>query len=558
MKTDIEIAQSAKMLPIGRIAEKLGISGDTLEFYGKYKAKLGNEVIEAVKSRKDGKLVLVTAINPTPAGEGKTTTTVGIGQAMQKIGKSAVIALREPSLGPVMGIKGGAAGGGYAQVVPMEDINLHFTGDMHAITAANNLLSAAIDNHIHQGNALNIDPGRITWKRCLDMNDRALRQVVVGLGGRTNGLPREDGFMITVASEVMAILCLADGLEDLKARLGRIVIGYDYDKQPVTAAQLNVANAMALLLKDALKPNLVQTLENTPCIMHGGPFANIAHGCNSVMATRLGLKLADYCITEAGFGSDLGAEKFFDIKCRYGGLKPSLVVLVATVRALKYNGGVAKANLADENLDALRSGIVNLGAHIENMQKYGLPVIVAVNRFGTDTEAELEVITEYCRNMGVEVSMCEVFAKGGAGGVDLVNKIVDVIDNNDGSGSFKPIYDEKMPIKDKISAIAEQIYGADGVEYSAKAEREISRLTELGFDKLPVCMAKTQYSLSDDPKKLGRPSDFKITVREVRVSAGAGFVVALTGDVMTMPGLPKEPAANRMDIDSDGKITGLF
>lgn len=558
MKTDIEIAQSAKMLPIGRIAEKLGISGDTLEFYGKYKAKLGNEVIEAVKSRKNGKLVLVTAINPTPAGEGKTTTTVGIGQAMQKIGKSAVIALREPSLGPVMGIKGGAAGGGYAQVVPMEDINLHFTGDMHAITAANNLLSAAIDNHIHQGNALNIDPGRITWKRCLDMNDRALRQVVVGLGGRTNGLPREDGFMITVASEVMAILCLADGLEDLKARLGRIVIGYDYDKQPVTAAQLNVANAMALLLKDALKPNLVQTLENTPCIMHGGPFANIAHGCNSVMATRLGLKLADYCITEAGFGSDLGAEKFFDIKCRYGGLKPSLVVLVATVRALKYNGGVAKANLAAENLDALRSGIVNLGAHIENMQKYGLQVIVAVNRFGTDTEAELEVITEYCRNMGVEVSMCEVFAKGGDGGVDLANKIVDVIDNNDGSGSFKPIYDEKMPIKDKISAIAEQIYGADGVEYSAKAEREISRLTELGFDKLPVCMAKTQYSLSDDPKKLGRPSGFKITVREVRVSAGAGFVVALTGDVMTMPGLPKEPAANRMDIDSDGKITGLF
>lgn len=558
MKTDIEIAQSAKMLPIGRIAEKLGISGDTLEFYGKYKAKLGNEVIEAVKSRKDGKLVLVTAINPTPAGEGKTTTTVGIGQAMQKIGKSAVIALREPSLGPVMGIKGGAAGGGYAQVVPMEDINLHFTGDMHAITAANNLLSAAIDNHIHQGNALNIDPGRITWKRCLDMNDRALRQVVVGLGGRTNGLPREDGFMITVASEVMAILCLADGLEDLKARLGRIVIGYDYDKQPVTAAQLNVANAMALLLKDALKPNLVQTLENTPCIMHGGPFANIAHGCNSVMATRLGLKLADYCITEAGFGSDLGAEKFFDIKCRYGGLKPSLVVLVATVRALKYNGGVAKANLAVENLDALRSGIVNLGAHIENMQKYGLQVIVAVNRFGTDTEAELEVITEYCRNMGVEVSMCEVFAKGGDGGVDLANKIVDVIDNNDGSGSFKPIYDEKMPIKDKISAIAEQIYGADGVEYSAKAEREISRLTELGFDKLPVCMAKTQYSLSDDPKKLGRPSGFKITVREVRVSAGAGFVVALTGDVMTMPGLPKEPAANRMNIDSDGKITGLF
>ena len=558
MKTDIEIAQGAKMLPIGEIAEKLGISADTLEFYGKYKAKLGNEVLDAVKNRDDGKLILVTAINPTPAGEGKTTTTVGIGQAMSKIGKSAVIALREPSLGPVMGVKGGAAGGGYAQVVPMEDINLHFTGDMHAITAANNLLSAAIDNHIHQGNALNIDPGRITWKRCLDMNDRALRQVVVGLGGRTNGLPREDGFMITVASEVMAILCLADGLEDLKARLGRIVIGYDYNKQPITAAQLKVSNAMALLLKDALKPNLVQTLENTPCIMHGGPFANIAHGCNSVMATRLGLKLADYCITEAGFGSDLGAEKFFDIKCRYGGLKPSVVVLVATVRALKYNGGVPKANLAEENLDALKDGIVNLGAHIENMKKYGLPVIVAINRFGTDTDAELNIISEYCKDMGVEASMCEVFAKGGEGGVDLANKIVDEIERNDGSQSFSPIYDEQKPIKEKISAIAEKIYGADGVEYSTKAEREISRLTELGFDKLPICMAKTQYSLSDDPKKLGRPTGFKITVREVRVSAGAGFVVALTGDVMTMPGLPKEPAANKMDITDDGKITGLF
>lgn len=558
MKTDIEIAQGAKMLPIGEIAEKLGISADTLEFYGKYKAKLGNEVLDAVKNRDDGKLILVTAINPTPAGEGKTTTTVGIGQAMSKIGKSAVIALREPSLGPVMGVKGGAAGGGYAQVVPMEDINLHFTGDMHAITAANNLLSAAIDNHIHQGNALNIDPGRITWKRCLDMNDRALRQVIVGLGGRTNGLPREDGFMITVASEVMAILCLADGLEDLKARLGRIVIGYDYNKQPITAAQLKVSNAMALLLKDALKPNLVQTLENTPCIMHGGPFANIAHGCNSVMATRLGLKLADYCITEAGFGSDLGAEKFFDIKCRYGGLKPSVVVLVATVRALKYNGGVPKANLAEENLDALKDGIVNLGAHIENMKKYGLPVIVAINRFGTDTDAELNIISEYCKDMGVEASMCEVFAKGGEGGVDLANKIVDEIERNDGSKSFSPIYDEQKPIKEKISAIAEKIYGADGVEYSTKAEREISRLTELGFDKLPICMAKTQYSLSDDPKKLGRPTGFKITVRQVRVSAGAGFVVALTGDVMTMPGLPKEPAANKMDIADDGKITGLF
>lgn len=558
MKTDIEIAQEAQMKPIREIAAELQLPEDALEYYGKYKAKLGADVWAAAEARPDGKLILVTAINPTPAGEGKTTTTVGLGQAMAKIGESAIIALREPSMGPVMGIKGGAAGGGYAQVVPMEDINLHFTGDMHAITAANNLLSAAIDNHIHQGNALGLDPRRITWKRCLDMNDRALRQVVVGLGGKINGFPREDGFMITVASEIMAILCLANDMEDLKARLGRIVIGYNYENQPVTAADLQVSGAMALLLHDAIKPNLVQTLENTPCLMHGGPFANIAHGCNSIQATKLGLKLADYCITEAGFGSDLGAEKFFDIKCRFGGLKPSLVVLVATVRALKYNGGVPKAELGTENLDALQKGIVNLGAHIENMQKYGLPVVVAINRFGTDTEAELRMVEDYCREKKVAVSLCDVFAKGGEGGIDLAKTVVDTIAKADGSQNFAPIYDETAPIKDKISAIAETIYGASGVNYTAKAEREIRQLTELGFDKLPVCMAKTQYSLSDDPKFLGRPENFRITVREARVSAGAGFVVALTGDVMTMPGLPKEPAANRMDIDANGKITGLF
>ncbi len=558
MKTDIEIAQSAVMKPIKEVAASLNISEDHLEFFGKYKAKLGEEVQAAVKDRPEGKLILVTAINPTPAGEGKTTTTVGLGQAMARIGKNAIIALREPSMGPVMGVKGGAAGGGYAQVVPMEDINLHFTGDMHAITAANNLLSAAIDNHIHQGNALRIDARRITWKRCLDMNDRALRQVIVGLGGKVNGFPREDGFMITVASEIMAILCLADGMEDLKARIGRIVIGYNLDGEPVRADDLEVAGAMALLLKDAIKPNLVQTLENTPCLMHGGPFANIAHGCNSVQATKLGLKMADYCITEAGFGSDLGAEKFFDIKCRYGGLKPSMVVLVATVRALKYNGGVPKAELAEENLDALGKGIVNLGAHIENMQKYGLPVVVAINRFGTDTDNELKMVEEYCNEKGVTVSLCEVFAKGGEGGIDLANKVVETIEKADGSEKFAPIYDAELPIKDKILAIAQKIYGADEVLYTAKAENEIKQLTALGFDKIPVCMAKTQYSLSDNPKLLGRPENFTITVREVRVSAGAGFVVCLTGDVMTMPGLPAVPAANRMDIDQDGKITGLF
>ena len=556
MKTDIEIAQSANMKPICEIAEDLGISADELELYGKYKAKLSDELCDRLEGEKDGKLILVTAINPTPAGEGKTTTSVGLGQAMKKIGKSAVIALREPSMGPVMGIKGGAAGGGYAQVVPMEDINLHFTGDMHAITAANNLLSAAIDNHIHQGNELDIDARTITWKRCLDMNDRALRQVVVGLGGKVNGYPREDGFMITVASEIMAILCLAKDMDDLKHRIAAIVIGYNTDGEPITAGDLKIAGAMGLLLRDAIKPNLVQTLENTPCLMHGGPFANIAHGCNSIRATKLGLKLADYCITEAGFGSDLGAEKFFDIKCRIGGLKPSCVVLVATVRALKYNGGVPKAELAKENTDALKDGIVNLGKHIENMQKYGLPVIVAINRFMTDTDEELKIIEQYCCDMGVDFSMCEVFAKGGDGGVELAEKVVEVSER--GEMNFAPIYDEKASIDEKINTIAKEIYGADGVVYTPKAKKAIARLEKQGFDKLPICMAKTQYSLSDDPSLLGRPSGFEITVREVRVSAGAGFVVALTGDVMTMPGLPKVPAANNMDIDKDGKIVGLF
>lgn len=557
MKTDIEIAQSANMKPICEIAEDLGISADELELYGKYKAKLSDELCDRLEGEKDGKLILVTAINPTPAGEGKTTTSVGLGQAMKKIGKSAVIALREPSMGPVMGIKGGAAGGGYAQVVPMEDINLHFTGDMHAITAANNLLSAAIDNHIHQGNELDIDARTITWKRCLDMNDRALRQVVVGLGGKVNGYPREDGFMITVASEIMAILCLAKDMDDLKRRIAAIVIGYNTDGEPITAGDLKIAGAMGLLLRDAIKPNLVQTLENTPCLMHGGPFANIAHGCNSIRATKLGLKLADYCITEAGFGSDLGAEKFFDIKCRIGGLKPSCVVLVATVRALKYNGGVPKAELAKENTDALKDGIVNLGKHIENMQKYGLPVIVAINRFMTDTDEELKIIEQYCCDMGVDFSMCEVFAKGGGGGVELAEKVVEVSERG-GEMNFAPIYDEKASIDEKINTIAKEIYGADGVVYTPKAKKAIARLEKQGFDKLPICMAKTQYSLSDDPSLLGRPSGFEITVREVRVSAGAGFVVALTGDVMTMPGLPKVPAANNMDIDKDGKIVGLF
>lgn len=557
MKTDIEIAQSADMLPILEIAEKLSITEDDIEYYGKYKAKLSEEYLEKIKDKPDGKLILVTAINPTPAGEGKTTVTVGLGQAMPKIGKNAIIALREPSLGPVMGIKGGAAGGGYSQVVPMEDINLHFTGDMHAITAANNLLSAAIDNHIHQGNELNIDIRRITWKRCLDMNDRALREVIVGLGGKINGFPREDSFQITVASEIMAILCLANDIDDLRERIGKIVIGYNLSGEPVYARDLKVDGAMTLLLSDAIKPNLVQTLENTPCLMHGGPFANIAHGCNSVRATKTGLKLADYCITEAGFGSDLGAEKFFDIKCRFAELNPSCVVIVATVKALKYNSGKLRPNeLKNENTDALHEGIENLGKHIENMHKYGVPVVVAINRFETDTDAELEFVSDYCASKGVKCSMCEVFAKGGEGGVDLAQKVVETIAAE--PSAFSPIYDERLPIKEKIETIAREIYGAESVNYTAAANKQILDLTQLGFGKLPVCMAKTQYSLTDDPHILGRPKNFSITIREVGVSSGAGFLVVLTGAVVTMPGLPKVPAANNMDISKDGTITGLF
>jgi formate--tetrahydrofolate ligase len=556
MLTDIEIAQQAKMRHIRHIAEVLGIYEEELEYYGKYKAKVTEQLWERVKDRPDGKLILVTAINPTPAGEGKTTTTVGLGQAMNRIGKKAVIALREPSLGPVMGIKGGAAGGGYSQVVPMEDINLHFTGDMHAITSAHNLLSAVIDNHIQQGNKLGIDPRQILWKRVLDMNDRALRNIVVGLGGKINGVPREDGFMITVASEVMAILCLAENLMDLKNRLGRIIIGYTYDNRPVTAKDLKVDGAMTLLLKDAIKPNLVQTLENTPCFMHGGPFANIAHGCNSIAATKLALKLADYVITEAGFGADLGAEKFLNIKCRYGNLKPDAIVIVATVRALKYNGGVPKADLKLENLDALAKGIANLGKHIENMKGFGVPVVVSINYFDTDTRDEIEYIQRYCAEMGVECAISEVFAKGGEGGIDLANKVEKVI--NTTVSDFKFLYDEKLPIKEKINTIVTQIYGGQGVVYTSGAEKAIKQLELLGYDRLPICMAKTQYSLSDDPALLGRPEGFTVTVKEVKVSAGAGFIVVLTGDIMTMPGLPKEPMAEKMDIDENGKIRGLF
>lgn len=556
METDIQIAQNAKMKHIREIADSLGISEDYLEFYGRYKAKLSEEIWEKTADNKDGKLILVTAINPTPAGEGKTTTTVGLGQAMKKLGKSAIIALREPSLGPVMGIKGGAAGGGYAQVVPMEDINLHFTGDMHAITAANNLLSAAIDNHIHQGNELKIDVRRIIFKRVLDMNDRALRQVNVGLGGKVNGFPREDGFMITVASEIMAILCLCDGISDLKKRLGDIMIGYSLEDKPIFARDLKVDGAMALLLKDAIKPNLVQTLENTPCLMHGGPFANIAHGCNSVRATKLGLKLADYCITEAGFGADLGAEKFFDIKCRTAGLKPSAVVIVATVRALKYNGGVLKAELGNENVAALEKGSVNLLKHIENMKKYNLPVVVAINKFPSDTEAELEFIEKLCEKSGVDFALSTVFTDGGSGGVELAEKVIKAAEH--GQADFKPIYDLDMSIEDKIRTVTTEIYGGKDVVFMPKAKNEIKKLTELGYSKLPICVAKTQYSLSDNPSLLGRPENFDITVKEVRVSAGAGFIVVLTGDIMTMPGLPKVPAANNIDISESGEITGLF
>ena len=556
MLSDIEIAQKAKCLPIMEIAKSLSIEEDDLELYGKYKAKLPLSLVDKYSDRPDGKLILVTAINPTPAGEGKTTVTVGLGEAMSKIGKNAVIALREPSMGPVFGIKGGAAGGGYAQVVPMEDINLHFTGDMNAITAANNLLCAIIDNHIQQGNELSIDPRRILFKRCLDMNDRAVRTVIVGLGGKLNGVPREDGFMITVASEVMAILCLASDIDDLKLRLGRILVAYTYDGKPVYAKDLQVVGAMAALLKDAIKPNLVQTLENTPALMHGGPFANIAHGCNSVTATKLGLKLADYCITEAGFGADLGAEKFLDIKCRYAGLKPSCIVIVATIRALKYNGGVAKSDLKYENVSALEKGIVNLQTHIENMKKYGVPVVVAINRFMTDTDEEIKFIEDFCEKQDVLVSLTEVFANGGNGGVDLAKKVVKTIEEK--PSDFKPLYDAELPIKEKLDIIAREIYRADGVVYTKSAEKAIDEIEALGKDKLPVCVAKTQYSLSDDQTKLGKPENFTITVRDVRLSAGAGFIVALTGDIMTMPGLSKQPAAYSIDVDTDGNIKGLF
>ena len=555
MLTDIEIAQQAQPEPIAKIAEKLGITEDELEFYGKYKAKLSEELYTKTADRKDGKLILVTAINPTPAGEGKTTTSVGLSDALSKIGKKTVVALREPSLGPVFGIKGGAAGGGYAQVIPMEDINLHFTGDMHAITSANNLLCAMLDNHIQQGNALNIDVKRIHIKRCLDMNDRELRSIVAGLGGRMNGVPREDGFIITVASEVMAILCLASSLDDLKERLGNILIAYSTDGNPIYAKDIKANGAMAALLKDAIKPNLVQTLEGTPALMHGGPFANIAHGCNSVRATKLGLKLADYCVTEAGFGSDLGAEKFFDIKCRKAGLTPSAVVLVATVRALKYNGGVPKAELEAENLDALKKGIVNLGAHINNMHKFGVPVVVAINRFGADTDAELEYIENYCKELGADFALSEVFAKGGEGAIELAQKVVAAAEK---PSEFKVLYSEDIPLKDKIKTIATQIYGADDVEYTTAAQKALTELEKLDTAKLPVCVAKTQYSLSDDPKLLGRPEHFKITVRDLQLSNGAGFVVVYTGNIMTMPGLPKVPAAEKIDVDSNGKITGLF
>lgn len=556
MLTDIEIAKQADIKPISDIAEKLGISADELEFYGKYKAKLPLSLLKKYENKEDGKLILVTAINPTPAGEGKTTVTVGLGEAMNHIGKKAVIALREPSMGPVFGIKGGAAGGGYAQVIPMEDINLHFTGDMHAITAANNLLCAIIDNHIQQGNELRIDPRRILFKRCLDMNDRALRNVVIGLGGKVNGVPREDGFMITVASEIMAILCLSSGIKDLKERLGSILTAYTYDGTPVYARDLNAVGSMAALLKDAIKPNLVQTLENTPALMHGGPFANIAHGCNSVTATRLALKLGDYCITEAGFGADLGAEKFLDIKCRCAGLKPSCVVIVATIRALKYNGGVPKTELSKENTVALKNGIVNLETHIENMRKYGLPVVVAINRFATDTEAEIETIEAFCKEKDVPVSLTEVFARGGEGGKELAEKVVKTIETKE--AHFKPIYDEKLSIKEKLNVLAKEIYRAGDVVFTSNAEKAISEIEKLGKDKLPICVAKTQYSLSDDPQKLGSPKGFTLTVRDVRLSAGAGFIVALTGDIMTMPGLPKQPAAYKIDVDDDGNVSGLF
>ena len=556
MKTDIQIAQEAKMIPIKEVAASIGIQEDDLELYGKYKAKISDELIERSKSNPDGKLILVTAINPTPAGEGKTTTSVGLGQAFGKLGKKALIALREPSLGPCFGIKGGAAGGGYAQVVPMEDLNLHFTGDFHAITSANNLLAALLDNHIQQGNELGIDPRQIVWKRCMDMNDRVLRNIVVGLGSKMDGVVREDHFVITVASEIMAILCLADDMADLKKRLGKIIVAYSYEGKPVTADDLQATGAMAALLKDALKPNLIQTLEHTPAIVHGGPFANIAHGCNSVRATKTALKLADYVITEAGFGADLGAEKFFDIKCRKAGLSPDAVVLVATVRALKYNGGVPKDKLSEENLDALKKGIVNLEKHIENIQKYGVPVVVTLNSFITDTKAETDFIEQFCKERDCEFALSKVWENGGEGGIDLAKKVLETLDNKE--SNFKLLYDDSLSLKEKIETVAREIYGADGVTYTAAAEKELQRITDIGMGDLPVCMAKTQYSLSDDAKKLGRPSGFTINVREVYVSAGAGFVVAINGSIMTMPGLSKKPAAYGIDVDDNGVITGLF
>ena len=556
MKTDIQIAQEATMLPIKDVAASIGIKEDDLELYGKYKAKISDELINRAKKNPDGKLILVTAINPTPAGEGKTTTSVGLGEAFGRLGKKALIALREPSLGPCFGIKGGAAGGGYAQVVPMEDLNLHFTGDFHAITSANNLLAALLDNHIQQGNELGIDPRQIVWKRCMDMNDRVLRNIVVGLGSKMDGMVREDHFVITVASEIMAILCLADDMADLKKRLGRIIVAYTFDGKPVTADDLQATGSMAALLKDALKPNLIQTLEHTPAIVHGGPFANIAHGCNSVRATKTALKLADYVITEAGFGADLGAEKFFDIKCRMAGLKPDAVVLVATIRALKYNGGVPKDELSAENLDALKAGIVNLEKHIENLHKFGVPVVVTLNSFVTDTKAETDFVEQFCKERGCEFALSEVWEKGGEGGIDLANKVLETIEHKE--SNFKVLYDDSLSLKEKIETVAKEIYGADGVTYSPAAERELKRITDLGMGDFPVCMAKTQYSLSDDAKKLGRPSGFKINVREVYASAGAGFVVAVNGSIMTMPGLSKKPAAYGIDVDDNGVITGLF
>lgn len=556
MKTDIEIAQEAVMENITEVAKKLGITEDELELYGRYKAKISDEYIESISQREDGKLILVTAINPTPAGEGKTTTSVGLGQAFGKLGKKAIIALREPSLGPCFGIKGGAAGGGYAQVVPMEDLNLHFTGDFHAITSANNLLAAILDNHIQQGNELQIDPRQIVWKRCLDMNDRVLRNIVVGLGNKMDGMVREDHFVITVASEIMAILCLASDMHDLKERLGRIIVAYNFAGQPVTAGDLKAVGSMAALLKDAMKPNLIQTLEHTPALVHGGPFANIAHGCNSIRATKAALKMADYVITEAGFGADLGAEKFFDIKCRMGGLKPDAVVLVATVRALKYNGGVAKSELSKENLEALKAGISNLEKHIENLHKYRVPIVVTLNAFVSDTEEEIRFVRQFCEERGCEFAISKVWENGGEGGIELAQKVLETLEEKE--SHFQVLYGDELSLKEKIHAVATEIYGADGVSYAPAAEKQLRKLEELGFGELPVCMAKTQYSLSDDPTLLGRPSGFQLNVREAYVSAGAGFVVVLTGAVMTMPGLPKEPAAYRIDVDDNGKIIGLF